>query len=84
MKRLNVLYKIFLGDWDHRTKFSPLFQRNIKNLKYGLYNLLSRVQSRPKKPAVIFIPVGFFLNQNNTERSSSENDGFFALHNCQI
>lgn len=66
MKRLNVLYKIFLGDWDHRTKFFPLFQRNIKNLKYSLYNLLFRL----KKPAVIFIPVGFFLIQKNHKQNT--------------
>ena len=62
MRRLNVLYKIFLGDWDRRTKFFPLYiQRNIKDLKYGLNDLLSRIYFRLKKPAVIFIPVGFFL-----------------------
>ena len=71
MKRLNVLYKIFLGDWDHRTKFFPFTkQRDIKNLKYSSYTLLSRTYLRLRKPAVIVIPVGFFLLENNTINKS--------------
>ncbi len=66
MIRSNVQYKNSQGDQDHPNYFFPnVEQRNIRNLKYGTITL-SRVFYPLREPAVIFIPVGFFLQKNNT------------------